>query len=326
MVETTWSRASGERLRYWWVNHNQSAAQEIAGGFLWSPKREANGARSQYYDNMRIATRGDLVLAYSAQHIGHVGIVTDDAVSTARPTEDGPAITDRSYDGWMLPVAWRPVPQPLRPRAIWPELQPLMPARYSPLDLNGNGAQKAYLTEISEAAFDLLRARCGIEALPALATCPPQFERIQDALDDAAEQAIANDPALDSTEKAQLVQSRRGQGLFRDRVIAVEGSCRLTGVSNLALLVASHIKPWRSCETAAERLDGENGLLLTPSADRLFDRGFISFEPNGAMIISPRLSTEDLRRLRLAECEPARPFGERQSDYLQHHREFIFLS
>jgi putative restriction endonuclease len=48
---------------------------------------------------------------------------------------------------------------------------------------------------------------------------------------------------------------------------------------------ASHIKPW--CEsTNEERLNGENGLLLTPSIDHLFDRGFISFEDNGELLIS----------------------------------------
>jgi hypothetical protein len=31
----------------------------------------------------------------------------------------------------------------------------------------------------------------------------------------------------------------------------------------------------------------ENGLLLTPSIDHLFDRGFIGFEDNGRLIISP---------------------------------------
>ena len=33
-------------MRYWWVNQNQTFRQEIAGGFLWSPKRNANGGRN----------------------------------------------------------------------------------------------------------------------------------------------------------------------------------------------------------------------------------------------------------------------------------------
>ena len=41
--------------RFWWVNHNQTASQEIGGQYLWSPKVERGGVRSQFYDNMREA-------------------------------------------------------------------------------------------------------------------------------------------------------------------------------------------------------------------------------------------------------------------------------
>ncbi len=59
------------------------------------------------------------------------------------------------------------------------------------------------------------------------------------------------------------------------RVQALEQRCRITGVDRPEHLRASHSKPWRDSDNA-ERLDGENGLLLTPSIDHLFDRGFIS--------------------------------------------------
>ena len=72
----------------------------------------------------------------------------------------------------------------------------------------------------------------------------------------------------------------------KDRVSKIETKCRITGVENPVHLIASHCKPWRD-STNEERLDGENGLLLTPSIDHLFDRGFIGFEDNGKLIISP---------------------------------------
>lgn len=74
----------------------------------------------------------------------------------------------------------------------------------------------------------------------------------------------------------------------------IERQCRVTSVDNSAHLRASHCKPWRDSNNE-ERLDGENGLLLTPSIDHLFDRGFISFQREGGLIISPvahRLSLE----------------------------------
>jgi hypothetical protein len=59
---------------------------------------------------------------------------------------------------------------------------------------------------------------------------------------------------------------------------------------------SGHCKPWRDT-TNEERLNGENGLLLTPSIDHLFDRGFISFEDNGALIISPVAHRPSLERM-----------------------------
>lgn len=81
------------------------------------------------------------------------------------------------------------------------------------------------------------------------------------------------DERITPTEKQQISNARRGQGLFRARVELIERGCRLTGVVDRAHLGASHIKPWRAC-TNTERLDGHNGLLLAPHIDHLFDRGF----------------------------------------------------
>ena len=71
------------------------------------------------------------------------------------------------------------------------------------------------------------------------------------------------------TEKRQVVLARRGQGKFRERVSKIEHACRITGVNRPEHLIASHCKPWRDCESNDERLDGENGLLLTPTVDHL---------------------------------------------------------
>jgi putative restriction endonuclease len=73
-------------------------------------------------------------------------------------------------------------------------------------------------------------------------------------------------------------------------------ACRITGVTNEEHLRASHCKPWRDA-TNEERLDGESGLLLTPSIDHLFDRGFIGFDDNGDVIVSPVAHADSLRRM-----------------------------
>src|ERR1039458_5544372 len=110
------------------------------------------------------------------------------------------------------------------------------------------------------------------------------------------ESTIESDPRIADTERKALIVARRGQGLFKQRVMQLENRCRITGVTNPVHLRASHCKPWRDSSND-ERLNGENGLLLTPTMDHLFDRGFISFENSGILIISPVAHTPSLHRL-----------------------------
>lgn len=314
-------------MRYWWVNHKQTARQELAGGYLWSPQHEANGARSQFYENMRVAEPGDTVLSFSGGFIRHIGLVRDFASPALKPDSFGAAGEYWSNDGWLLPVEWQPLTTPVRPKDRIGELGPLLPKKYSPIHpVSGNGNQKAYLAEIGKSVFEFLTGLTNIEG-----TSQPTARRADEPalarIDAAVEKLITEDPTLDSTTKQQLVSARRGQGLFRTRIFEFEKACRLTGVKNPQLLIASHIKPWRVCSTAAERLDGANGLLLAPHVDVLFDRGLIGFGDGGDILVSPRLDRLDLKRLGLNQAcaKGCPPFHERQAAYLAFHRAKILL-
>src|SRR5581483_11947337 len=154
------------------------------------------------------------------------------------------------------------------------------------------------------------------------ATDAPSLEQT----DDEQIKAIQQDPGLDTTTKEQIVLARHGQGLFRRRVLEREPACRLTKITNPDLLVASHIKPWRACATAIERLDGANGLALAPHVDRLFDRGLISFEDDGRVLLSPQLDLTDLERLGLRDaCDRAcDPFHASNAPFLHYHRQSVY--
>jgi hypothetical protein len=91
-------------------------------------------------------------------------------------------------------------------------------------------------------------------------------------------------------------------------------------------LIASHCKPWRDSDNS-ERLDGENGLLLTPSIDHLFDRGFISFENNGELLVSRVAHENSLKKMGVPVGIKfnAGAFSEGQRRYLDFHRESVFL-
>jgi putative restriction endonuclease len=110
------------------------------------------------------------------------------------------------------------------------------------------------------------------------------------------EQQVANDPTVPETDRLSIIRARKGQGIFKDRVGEIETRCRITGVENRTHLIASHCKPWRDA-TNEERLDGQNGLLLTPSINHLLDRGFIGFEDSGRLIVSPVAHRPSLERM-----------------------------
>lgn len=134
--------------------------------------------------------------------------------------------------------------------------------------------------------------------------------------------ATAEDPL---TEKERLQAARVGQGDFRNAlVVAWDGTCPLAGVDHLPLLRASHIKPWRS-STNAERLDPFNGLLLAVHVDALFDRGLISFDDTGALLISSALSQDNLDRLGIVRGAMISGLDARHSAYLAHHRAHCFV-
>ena len=102
-----------------------------------------------------------------------------------------------------------------------------------------------------------------------------------------------------TTEAERLVVQRVGQGIFRDRLMAYwHGSCPLTGITDTALLRASHIIPWKDCPDDAERLNVHNGLLLSALWDAAFDRGLVTFSDDGCPEFSPGLSDVSRSELR----------------------------
>lgn len=132
--------------------------------------------------------------------------------------------------------------------------------------------------------------------------------------------------AAGPTSRIANVQVRTHQWLFRRRVADLEKGCRLTGLSDLRFLRASHVKPWSRCHTDVERIDGNNGLLLCPQADLLFDRGWISLDERGRLLVASDLPREAKDRIGLP-LKPGRTCGAirpEQQSYFEFHRESVF--
>lgn len=129
-----------------------------------------------------------------------------------------------------------------------------------------------------------------------------------------------------ATEAERLVVQRVGQDLFRQALLDLwEGRCAVTGLAVPELLRASHIKPWADCSTDAERLDVYNGLLLAPQLDAAFDRGYITVDDEGLVVVSPVLDGAARRVLGLGHPLRVKVLADGHRAYLPWHRERVFI-
>ena len=260
----------------------------MSGGYIWASKRNSGGGRSPAHETILGVAADDFILSCAEGRIGHVGRCADPAIG-----EHG-----REGEGWWLPVDWTRLPAPVVPATPPPPR----------------------LAEIPEAFFHDILGGAGLPDWP----IAPSDEA--GSAGNVAASRLDYDAALTASVRDRQVKARRGQSLFRFRVFQIENACRLTGIANPDLLIASHIKPWRLCATTHERLDGANGLLLTPHVDRLFDRGLISFSDDGEVLRSAGLARDDLARLGLdlACRRNVGAFSPKQRAYLDYHRGSVF--
>lgn len=305
-------------MRYWWVNQNQTYREEIKGNFMWSPKMRADGARNQFYENMKDVVPGDIVFSFHDTKISSIGVVTGSAETAPKP-DFGFAGLNWSNEGWYVPVFYCRIDQPLRPKDHIQIIRPFLPSKYSPLQTTGDGLQSVYLAEVPEGMAQALIGLMGqayFDALAVLTAFPstPDPEEVEEQL------PIAD---IGPTFRSQVVKARRGQGIFRANVMLVETACRVTGVSDKRHLKAGHIKPWRHADNQ-ERLNGKNGLLLSPHIDHLFDQGYVSFSNTEQLLVIPDARHEVLDKWGIDAGVRVGTFDREQQAFLEYHRLNVF--
>lgn len=322
-------------MKFWWVNHNQTFRHEFQGHYIWSPKRMKNGNRNRFYDFLKQVVPGDLVLSYSDTRIQGAGYAVSYCYTCPRPAEFGHIGELWDIVGWRVDVNFQPLPEKVRPKDHLTVLKPIIKnEQYSPIRDTGDGLQHIYLTSISKPFAEVILGLAGadVQAFTRPAVDQAAMPLVEPELvgqqewEDIEQRQIVESHIPETTRHA-LIKARIGQGLFKQRVAQIEHACRITLVDNPTHLIGSHIKPWRECDNE-ERLAGGNGLLLTPSADHLFDRGFITFEDSGEISVSPVADLDSLKRMGVEPGLPPDPlpFTTDQRHFLKHHRKEIFLS
>ncbi|WP_327292078.1 HNH endonuclease signature motif containing protein [Salinivibrio kushneri] len=136
--------------------------------------------------------------------------------------------------------------------------------------------------------------------------------------------AEAQASVTESTERVALASSRIGQGRYRQNLFKISSSCPITGTTDPRFLIAGHIKPWR-VSTNQERLDSENGFLLAPHIDALFDKGYISVSDTGYLMISSAEIETQLEQWRVDLNVKISGLSKRKKAYLAYHRDVVFI-
>jgi len=307
-------------VRYWWVNHKRTHSQELEGEFLWSAKKKnGGGGDRESHSNMTRIMPGDVVFSYSvtAGMVRAVGVALARARETPDPFENGAV----RRPGWQVMVRFAQLTQPWTPKDHITELVRLLPERHSPLRSNGDADPAIYLAAVPRKMAAAVRRLAGNE-----------IDRLVDDLiqraggqfpDDVAEEALRQRKDLSPAHKRDLLDARRGQGVFRSSLEKIESACRLTGLLDRRHLRAVHIKPWRYSNDA-EKLDGQNGLLLSPHLEHLFARGYISFSNSGELLVSRNLNPAVLDKWGLRVPRHGDAFRPEQCRYLDYHRAEVF--
>jgi hypothetical protein len=157
-------------MRYWWVNQNQTHRQEIGGGYLWSPKHNANSARNLFYESMREVAPGDLIFSFVDTRIVALGTPASYCYESPKPAEFGQVGMNWETVGWRVRVRFTRLIHQVRPKDHMDRLRDSLPRRYSPLRPNGDGLQGLYPTEVPPIMAELFVQLIGPEA-PSRGSC-----------------------------------------------------------------------------------------------------------------------------------------------------------
>lgn len=225
-------------------------------------------------------------------------------------------------DGFMVEAEYINLTAPITYKDYMDTILELQDEKYAPFH-KGRRGNTGYLFRVSKELanyfFEIIEKRNGYTK--------EQFQ-VEHTIDNQVikdvEEGLDKPVVLDKTEKELIIKARIGQSIFKNALLKKETKCKICGVSDSRFLVASHIKPW-SKSTNQERLDVNNGLLLCPNHDSLFDKGYISFEESGKIMIS-KILDEVTRVFMNIDSSMKIELTEKQATYIKWHSQNIFKS
>jgi putative restriction endonuclease len=295
---------------FYWVNQGKTYTEEKEGGYLWAPIKNSKGNSFFHWENMTKLKPYDIVFNYRKGFVvGYCEIKTKHFL--APQPEEFNVDVEWENEGYMIDADYVLFANPIDIKTAYKNIYQYLPDKYSPINISGENhkikANQGYLYQCNQMVAQELFKLALIK-----------FDENYNSELNSEETAYG---LSRETSKQNLTTLRVGQGEFRQRILRKWNfKCAVNDTSIKEILIASHIVPWREANDE-ERLDVNNGLLLSPTYDALFDKYLISFEDNGKIILSKSRSKEDFQKLRITGTEKIDNLTFGNKKYLERHRE-----
>ncbi|MBX3499892.1 MAG: HNH endonuclease [Alphaproteobacteria bacterium] len=294
-------------MAYWWLNQNEDEIDFWDEELIVVPRRDKLGKTAPGFMTAAAMKPGDLGFAFVGGDLEAVFAVVgpgeEEVVELGSDHQRRPAR--------IVPGRFFDLPTPLAFESLSTLLRGALPIVESPLQ-PGNERAETRVFPIGEGVAQRL-----IHAM--LAGDPVAGGAVGEAMATALGAGERDDEAVEA-----LVAARLGAGKFGEEVRALwRDTCAATGTTNPGLVIVAPIKPW-VLASDEERLDPQNGLLLTPTWHVAFSHGLIAFEDDGMVMLARHLDAEDARRAGIDPEFRLAIKGERQAAYLAAHRAALF--
>lgn len=302
-------------MAYYWVNIGSSQEEVEKYNFLWAPEygidKNGNKFVTASWKPVPKVKSGDVIICHSNKHVVYLAQATSNAYPHQRPDT-------RTYDKWKpegfkIDVDLIVLSQPINNAEFKDEIIDRFNSLCVPKLFNSRRqVGENYMVSIPEAVADLV--------LSAVGEAASKIKRLNLNSEGAAKKKKRKRKADVEREKQTIVNARVGQGQFRRDVLDIwSNTCPVTNISTPGLLIASHIVSW-ALSNDEEKIDGYNGLPLSPNADKLFDKGLISFSDSGQLLVSPSLAISTLNALGINEQTKIEGLTKEHTYYLGRHR------
>jgi len=295
-------------VEFYWVNLGSSFDEVKEHRFLWAPSYtlNKNGTKTVNagWKHVPDVKKGDVFFCYKDKKIIYLARAKSNAHEADRP--ENRVFRNWKIEGYRIDVELTVLDVPLNVAEFRYDIIGRFNEQCSPKLFGTKGeVSQSYLISIPKSMAALVLDNLGSEFIEFFETSSQAEKKINNSQE---------------REREARIQARIGQGQFRKDVLSRwNNTCPVTGVDSPNLLIASHIHSWFLSDSD-EKVDCFNGLPLSPNADKLFDKGLISFSNDGTLLVSPDLSTNTLIALGISEKTKIKGLTAKHHFYLEKHR------